>query len=340
MTRWMTDIFQRIDPDATFKARKDVSLFAEQVGLRRLSIFRYDSAFESSEAIHSRIDGITAGVEPGDIVYYQFPTYNGKRFENFFVEHMQSRGTKIVALVHDIEFLRFPSTTTFDEIKYLNKFNAVIVHNQHMADILKANGLRVATINLTLFDYHVNEKIIAREHINKQIVVAGSLNKSVYLKNWSHNIKILAYGLKPEFVISDQVSYQGVLSPDEIVTSLPSGFGLAWDTNSHSYENSEEYAKYNNPHKVSLYLSSGLPVIVKKGTAIASVVRKYKLGLVVESLNEVAVMIEKLGDSELTEMIMQVDHFRQLVTAGYFTKRAITNAEFKIVMGYSDEEAL
>lgn len=340
MTRWMTDIMQRIDPDATFKARKDVSLFAEAIGLRRLSIYRYDSAYESSEAIHARIDGITAGVQAGDTVYYQFPTYNGIRFEKFFVEHMRARGTHIIAVVHDIEFLRFPSVTTFDEIKYLNDFNVVIVHNQHMADILKANGLHVATVNLSIFDYHVNGKIISRETIKKQIVVAGSLNKSVYLKDWQDSIKILAYGLKPEFLVSDQVSYQGALSPDEIVTHLPSGFGLAWDTNSDSYENSEAYAKYNNPHKVSLYIASGLPVIVKKGTAIASVISKYKLGLVVASLHEVADMIDKLQPSELTEMIVRVDHFRQLLTTGYFTKRAIINAEFQLVMGYSDEETL
>lgn len=340
MTKWMTDIIQGVDVGATFKARSDISLFSEQVGLRRLPIFRYDSAFEESNAIHSRIDGITAGVKRGDVVYYQFPTYNGIRFENFFVEHMKVRGINIVALVHDIEFLRFPSHTTFDEIKYLNQFSVVIVHNQHMSDILRKNGLTASMVNLDMFDYTVDKQVLKREAIEKQIILAGSLDKASYLKNWTYNIPIIAYGRQPEFTVSTQVDYRGELQPDVVAENLPSGFGLAWDTNTGIYENSENYAKYNSPHKVSLYLASGLPVIVKKGTAVASIVNAYHLGITVELFESIPDVIDNLTKQELSYMLEQVNQFRKLLTSGYFTKRAIINAEFQLVMGHKEKDIL
>lgn len=336
----MTNIIQAVDIGATFKARSDISIFSEQVGLKRLPIFRYDSAFEESNAIHSRIDGITAGVKRGDVVYYQFPTYNGARFEDFFVEHMKVRGINIIALVHDIEFLRFPSHTTFDEINFLNQFDVVIVHNQCMSDILQKNGLTTNTVNLDMFDYTVGEKILKRETIEKKIILAGSLDKALYLKNWAYNIPIIAFGRQPEFTVSTQVDYRGELAPDVVAEKLPNGFGLAWDTNTSVYENGENYAKYNSPHKVSLYLASGLPVIVKKGTAIAGIVNAYHLGIAIESLDSIPEIVDKLTQQDLAYMVEQVDKFRKLLISGYFTKRAIINAEFQLIMGHSEKEIL
>ncbi|MBZ6001950.1 MAG: sugar transferase [Leuconostoc gelidum] len=340
MTRWMTDIIQGIDSGATFKARNDISIFAEQIGLRRLPIFRYDSAFENSDAIHARIDGITAGVKRGDTVYYQFPTYNGARFENFFVDHMAVRGISMVVLVHDIEFLRFPTNNTFNEIDYLNKCNIVIVHNQYMADILQENGVSSHMVNLNMFDYHIDTKIDDRDSIEKQVIVAGSLNKALYLKDWQYDLPIVAYGRQPDFSVSTRVDYRGSLSPDEVAQKLPSGFGLSWDTNTSTYENSEYYSKFNIPHKVSLYLSSGLPVIVKTGTAIAKVVATYNLGLVIDSLDNLKDNLQNISPDELLKMVIQVNHFRKLLMSGYFTKQAIMNAEFQLTMGYPERNLL
>lgn len=340
MARWMTDIIQGIDSGATFKARNDISIFAEQMGLRRLPIFRYNSAFENSDAIHARIDGITAGVKRGDTVYYQFPTYNGVRFENFFVDHMIIRGINMVALVHDIEFLRFPTNNTLNEIDYLNKFNIVIVHNQHMANVLHENGVVSQMVNLNMFDYHINTVLADRDSVEKQVIVAGSLNKALYLKDWQYDLPIVAYGIQPEFSFSPLVDYRGSLSPDEIVQKLPSGFGLSWDTNTSSYENSEDYSKYNNPHKASLYLSSGLPIVVKKGTAIASIVTTYNLGLVIDSLDNLEDALQNITHDELLDLMVQVNHFRKLLMSGYFTKKAIMNAEFQLTMGYPERSLL
>ncbi|MGX7052149.1 hypothetical protein [Leuconostoc palmae] len=338
MKKWITDIIQAEDAGATYKAKNDIANFAEEIGLRKLSIFRYDSAHERSEEIHSRIDGITAPVKRGDIVYYQFPTYNGVRFEQFFIEHMDVRGAKMVAIVHDIEFLRFPSNTKFDEIKYLNRFSVVIVHNKFMAEVLKNSGLNTSIISLDIFDYAVNDKILDREEITKQVIIAGSLDKSLYLKKWDYETPVIAYGLQPSFQLGPSVKYMGALAPESVAQNLPAGFGLAWDTNTNAYENSENYAKYNNPHKVSLYLASGLPVIVKKNTAIANIVVTYNLGIIIDSLEDLDTSLSQIDEKQMRSMLISVNNFRKLLSDGYYTKRAIAMAEFQVVMGFSDKE--
>lgn len=339
MTNWITDIIQGIDVGATYKARDDFAKISHRMGLRLLPIYRYDSAFESSPEIHSRIDGLTAGVKRGDVIYYQFPTYNGVRFENFFVDHMNVRGAKLVAIVHDLEFLRFPSETQFDEINFLNHFLVVIVHNDHMAAILRKNGLLVNIVNLQIFDYIIDERSMpTRQYIDKRIILAGSLNKAPYLENWNFETPITVFGIKPSFPLSHAVTYRGKLSPEKIAQSLPSGFGLSWDVNSDQYQNSEEYAKYNNPHKVSLYIASGLPVIVKSGTAISDLIMKYNLGLVVDSLVDIDSSLQSLSETEMKCLLDNVNKFRSLIINGYFTKSAIVQAEFELMMGFPEKK--
>ena len=61
-----------------------------------------------------------------------------------------------------------------------------------------------------------------------------------------------------------RIVYQGEFSADELPAHLKGQFGLIWDGSSvNTCEgNFGEYLRYNNPHKISLYLACGLPVII------------------------------------------------------------------------------
>lgn len=54
------------------------------------------------------------------------------------------------------------------------------------------------------------------------------------------------------------------LAAEELPGALVQSFGLVWDGNSMDTctGNYGSYLRINDPHKVSLYLSSGLPIIV------------------------------------------------------------------------------
>ena len=45
--------------------------------------------------------------------------------------------------------------------------------------------------------------------------------------------------------------------------------------------------RYNNPHKTSLYLSSGIPVITWSQAAIADFIKQHNVGIVIDDLNRI-----------------------------------------------------
>ena len=91
------------------------------------------------------------------------------------------------------------------------------------------------------------------------------------------------------------INYHGSFGVDEIPSKLTRGFGLVWDGDSLDgcRGQSGQYLRYNNPHKLSLYLSSGLPVVIWTGAAEAGFVREHGVGLCVDSLNDLEVQQEE-----------------------------------------------
>jgi hypothetical protein len=94
--------------------------------------------------------------------------------------------------------------------------------------------------------------------------------------------------------------------------------------------NTGEYLRVNTSHKLSLYLASGLPVIIWDEAAMAEFVLENDVGLVVSSLYQLE---EKLGE------VSEEDYFRyasnarkigQRLRNGEYTKAAIKEAERRI----------
>lgn len=57
-----------------------------------LGIYVYPIASDSSEMLRTRLDGIIASVEHGDVVIFQLPTWNDILFEEAFVNHLNAYG--------------------------------------------------------------------------------------------------------------------------------------------------------------------------------------------------------------------------------------------------------
>ncbi|MBT8943652.1 galactofuranosyltransferase, partial [Lactobacillus delbrueckii subsp. bulgaricus] len=81
---------------------------------------------------------------------------------------------------------------------------------------------------------------------------------------------------------------------------LNSGFGLIWygssiETCDGAFGN---YLRYNDPHKLSLYLASALPVIIWSQAAEASFIIDNNLGLTIDSLNDLPKVLNKVTKEE------------------------------------------
>ena len=85
------------------------------------------------------------------------------------------------------------------------------------------------------------------------------------------------------------------------------------------------YLKYNNPHKISLYLAAGLPVIIWKEAALAEWISNRKLGIAVERLDQIEELLDMMRQEEYEEMaenarregrkLRQGKYFRQVMDA-------------------------
>ena len=127
---------------------------------------------------------------------------------------------------------------------------------------------------------------------------------------------------------SPNVTYQGSFSVDEIPKKLNKGFGLVWNGDSIDTcsGNFGKYLKYNNPHKLSLYLSCGLPVVIWKQAAQAEFVKKYNVGICVENLKEAEDIIDNMNGKDYKILQDCVNKIKPLLCSGYFTTKAIKQA--------------
>ena len=84
-----------------------------------------------------------------------------------------------------------------------------------------------------------------------------------------------------------------------------------------------EYLRINNPHKTSLYLAAGFPVIIWKQAALAPFIVENGLGLAVDSLEELPRLLEQLTDEEYRGFVANVASFGALLRRGAYIRKAL-----------------
>ncbi|MFT9041345.1 hypothetical protein [Schleiferilactobacillus harbinensis] len=337
MTHWLTHMVEVATLDATSASKDDVAAIGRQVGYEWLNIYRYNGDYESDQAVDSRIDGITAAVAAGDFLVYQYPSLNGPRFETRFIDRMKMRGANVVLFVHDVEILRGSNVADgFDEYNYLNKADALIVHNPVMAKVLHDRGVTVPMIPLYLFDA-LDDFPLSDNAPSRQLVFAGNLAKSNYLADWAYR-SITVFGaaggsLWEKLTANPQVDFRGALYREQLNAAIGGdGIGLVWDVNTPE-GNYADYARFNNPYKLSFYLGHGMPVIIPQEAAAAKFVTANKLGFALSSLADIDPLLADLADADLAAVTANARHIAALLRVGYFTKRALLKAEQTVKFG-------
>lgn len=255
-----------------------------------------------------------------DIVILQYPYYsNVSKFVYSIFNYLKKyKNIKIIILIHDIDSLRNNIDCEIqDEINNLNIADIVISHNKYMSKWLYEKGLSTKIVELGVFDYLCNTNIGKNIKFGKNIVIAGNLDERksrfVYLLNKdSIQGEFLLYG--PNYKESDivfKVKYMGVEQPNILVEKLQEGFGLIWDGNSiqECSGNIGNYLKYNNPHKLSLYIAAGIPVIVWSKSAVAEFVNKNNIGITINNLNELSKKLDSIDENSYNVM---VDNIRKI----------------------------
>lgn len=310
--------------NAGSKARQDVITVAQRYGYQPVHIpwkplgtrnafnlLKLQSSGAGSWKTH------TGFLNNGDIFIFQMPTVRYLFSIDRILGNMKKRGIHVVVLIHDLESLRYEKETKRKPLNQLlkrienNCFHTadyVVVHNQKMSEYLtqKRGVDQNKIIVLGIFDYLIDNFHGFQPDGDRSLIIAGNLSdeKAGFIQKMPDQIKVNLFGNGYTDREKKNLVYHGSFSPDQLISHLEGDFGLVWDGNvidgcQGTFGN---YMRYNNPHKTSLYLAAGIPVVIWKQAALADFVTEHKCGIIIESLDELPALLKCMTNEDYEVM--------------------------------------
>ena len=329
--------------NAQGKAREDVLRTAIDLGFEIYNIKYYKYNWKGGNKTHhyplfskwiANRQGkkFVRNVHAGDTILIQ----------EFYLDYMQNiatecliRGAKVIFLVHDVQCIRFNKQTR--EIQKLNNASLLLVHTEAMKHKLEELGVTTPMNVIQLFDYYSDDSMTAAEDVidhKYDVVFAGNLAKSEFLpkifaSNEKQSIHFLLYGMLGDLVIPEtgNIIYKGVFNPSN-TGSILGGWGLVWDGDSIDTCTGDMggYLRYNSSHKTSLYLVSGIPVIVWECSSLADWVKEQHIGIVIASLRDIGSAIDGIANEEYHQMVKNAQKIGEKLRNGCFLKQTLNPA--------------
>lgn len=271
-------------------------------------------------------------------VIVQYPYSLSEKYNKMIEKYLVKDNA--ILFIHDLDTLRSKADNDSikREIDVINQYKCVVSHNKKMTSWLKENGCKSYIVELDIFDYYVRGQ--KKNVITKNAVAfAGNLSreKSGFIYEWnSKDVDLDVYGSNFCPAEADNIIYKGSFGPDELPTILCEKYGLVWDGDSLKTCNGAygNYLRYNNPHKTSLYLAAGIPVIVWNESAMAEFVEKNNVGIVVNDLEKLDERIGSISEAMYKEIKANTLHLSKKLRNGYYTQKAIQECLHKMDMQY------
>lgn len=275
-------------------------------------------------------------LKKGDLLIIQYPLINSILNFKKIMKLCNKKEVITVLIVHDLDSLRGTHVSRIikEDKTVLNASSYIIAHNEKMKQkLVEMGNSKEKIIALNIFDYLNDMKTIYKDRKKDEpIIIAGNLvkTKAKYLSKIKDvkNINFNLYGKGYEREENESnINYMGAFLPEELLNNLEGSFGLVWDgeeieTCSGTFG---EYLKYNNPHKTSLYLAAGIPVIVWEKAAISKFVLENKVGITISKIEEINEKINKMSNEEYEELMNNAKKVSTKLNEGYYLKKALIN---------------
>ena len=331
--------------NATTKGVRDVFATTEKVGFEKFFIKRPNWSIKIWWCVKRKIQGfikwdkVYGNIENNSVVAVLYPVGTPDPQVNLDTLRRvkEKRNLKIIAIVFDIDGLRGPLTDVDpDFLKMAEIADVLIIHNEKMKKVVEEKGIPAEKlVNLEIFDYlkEVQDEEYTYPKFERKITVAGTcirgITDYIYHLKEIKNLHVTLYGPGYEATEGDgNVDYCGCVPGHILPKKLTSGFGLVWGGNSLDgcTGDSGKYLLYNNPNKFSMYLSSGIPVVIWDKAAEADFVKKYDVGITINSLCELPEIFDKLTEEEYNRLAKNVENVAKKLRAGYFLETALKKA--------------
>lgn len=324
------------------KARTDIGRILEEKGYVMKKV--HCILRESADSVEQRNIGewmkVFREMPSNSTVVMQHPTpLESKLPEHVLREAKEEKHIRFIVMVHEVESLRKTYYSADRQKEYESMLllgDVFIVHNNVMRQFFIEQGIAAdRVISLDIFDY-LDSGANAEKKLERSVTIAANLDlvKSPYLLQLKEveDLKFHLYG--PNFTEkivegNENICYHGSLPAEVIPGKLDRGFGLIWDGDSLETCSSGtgEYLKYNNPHKLSLYLSAGLPVIIWSQAAQAQFVLKNEVGFCVDSIYEISGRLSGMTEAQYMDYVRQAELLSRKLKDGSYFKSALQKAE-------------
>lgn len=259
---------------------------------------------------------------------FQFPYQRGIRQ---LVNKAKAKGNIITFLVHDIDKIRIQENDSLIDV--LELADNLILHTEAMKDwVLENTKYKGEIVILNLFDYLLPQVDgLEKNKTDEKIKIAfcGNLAKSKFLQDLDlpENIQLVLYGIGCDEKLKSKpwVDYRGVADPQDLPDLIKDcDYGLVWDGDSVEICSGTygTYLKYNAPHKLSLYLVSGLPLIVWSGMGLAKFIKERKIGILIDDLRNLPRELNAITREEEIKMIDNVKIIRKELSEGKMFHKA------------------
>ena len=309
---------------AIVKARADANMVLQSKGYEPLTFGSTSHiGFWRVLVRHYNILSLRWKIKKTDTVFIQFPWIHNNKRE--FYDNLFRSNARVECVIHDLDSFRYADQKQHrDELVQLNRCHSIIAHTQAMKDYLVEKGINEKKIKLLyFFPYLTDDPIHQLVATDKPVVVfAGNLTKSPFVKELnkiaSAQLHFNLYGKGAEgFKNSEFVKYKGIFEPDHPAV-IEGNWGLVWDgadldTCSGLYGN---YLRYNSSHKISLYLSLGIPVVLWGKSSLREFVEKHHLGITVNSLYELEQKLLNLSVEQIELIQKSVCEFAPQIRKG------------------------
>lgn len=325
---------KQLDYTALTKARADVITTLDSCGWKELLISGMPLLGRKMSKAIAVVKAffLSITLKRSDTLLFQYPDYSA--VDIYIIRFFKRRGIKVVTLIHDLDHFRSDWRTWDAEKAILNQSDYIYVHTPSMLDYMVKGGMdEKKLVPIYLFDYYSKDEINPiDEREMYTIAYAGNLVKSTFIKGLASlfcesTCKINLYGNCPdESVCSESVRYCGRFSPEH-TGKIHAGWGLVWDgdnvdTCSGRYG---DYLRYNSSHKMSLYLSCGIPLIVWTESSLSKWITDRGLGIAVKSIDDIPETISSIGSESYHRMLSACSDLGLRLRVGYMLKTALSN---------------
>lgn len=315
--------------DGAVKPRLDTANTLVSLGYEKINFSMY-GRIETGSKEYKEVTKQLDSLEKGDLVIQQVPSYCSNEFDTYISRYIIEKGAYSVALVHDVDTLRgfYPN---FDSERIVfNSYDLLVVASDKLKKYLIDSGITTKIIVRGPWDYlqdlpYRNHKII------NNIYYAGNLSKrkSGFLETFNKNAGLVVtvcgkINNSKDYIDKSSVDYLGPVNPNSI--SFSAGWGLIWDNEEDNSDNFyHTYQEYNWPAKLSVYLRSGIPVIVSKKAQTYSYVKDNHLGIGIDDIKDIPDVLEELSEEEKDIISNSCFLVSKKIGKGYYTKQMSEN---------------